>query len=65
LLPEITIVDNMAVYWLGPTLGALAAMYSAPTASKILKASTSCLAEGFRWKRGGVRKRNEQEDYLF
>ena len=35
--PEITIVDYMAVYWAGSTLGALAAWFATPLARKIAK----------------------------
>ena len=36
--PEITIVDYMAVYWAGSTLGALAAWFATPRAKKIARA---------------------------
>ena len=35
--PEITIVDYMAVYWAGSTLGALAAFFATPLAKKMAK----------------------------
>ena len=61
--PEITIVDYMAVYWAGSTLGALAAWFATPLARKIAKTvaklANLCASKVNRTK---MMREDEEED---